>query len=153
MVLGGHHADLQPAPVGGHRVQAQSAGGRVAAGGVGAHSAQPPGAGDQVLSLEQTWDIAHFALYSCCYTLLVGYDPFIDLYLVNVILQRQVRHQARQPLAVLHHNFLLSSVCCEYHCTVVMCFNNDRHCLLTFGFVLMQTTEQAALSTIITDSP
>ena len=63
-----------------------------------------------------------------------------------MILQRQVGHQARQPLAILHHNFLLSSVWCEYHCTVVMCFNTD--CRLTFGFVLMQTKEQAALSTI-----
>ena len=77
----------------------------------------------------------------------IGYDH--DQYLVNVILQRQVRHQARQPLAVLHNKFLLSSVCCEYHWTVVMCFNID--CRFTFGFVLMQTTEQAALSTITVD--
>ena len=77
----------------------------------------------------------------------IGYDH--DQYLVNVILQRQVRHQARQPLAVLHNKFLLPSVCCEYQCTVVMYFNAD--CRLTFGFVLMQTTEQAALSTITVD--
>ena len=68
MVLGGHHADLQPAPVGGHRVQAQSAGGRVAAGGVGAHPAQPPGARDQVLSLEHTLHYGYIMIHLLIYT-------------------------------------------------------------------------------------
>ena len=89
MVLGGHHADLQPAPVGGHRVEAESAGGRVAPGSVGAHPAQPPGARDQVLSLEH--NMVHCTL--CIIHLLVlamGNGAMIMIltpYLVNVVLQ------------------------------------------------------------------